>query len=50
MSKNDLVIYHSVQGNTERVAKAIADELNCDLIKIIIMVPSCRPTYIIIPN
>lgn len=34
MMKENLVIYHSVQGNTERVAKAIAEELYCDLIKI----------------
>lgn len=34
MLKNNLVIYHSVQGNTERVAKIISEELNCDLIKI----------------
>lgn len=34
MLKKNLVIYHSVQGNTERVAKVISEELNCDLIKI----------------
>lgn len=34
MSKNKLVIYHSVQGNTERVAKIISEELNCDIIRI----------------
>jgi flavodoxin len=34
MSKNELVIYHSVQGNTEIAAKIISEELNCDLKKI----------------
>jgi flavodoxin len=34
MLKNELVIYHSVQGNTERAAKIISGELNCDIIKI----------------
>jgi flavodoxin len=34
MSKNKLVIYHSAQGNTERVAKIISEELNCDIIRI----------------
>ncbi len=29
-----LVIYHSVQGNTERAAKLIAAELQCDIVKI----------------
>jgi 8-oxo-dGTP diphosphatase / 2-hydroxy-dATP diphosphatase len=28
-----LIIYHSASGNTEKVAKALADELNADLIK-----------------
>jgi flavodoxin len=34
MLKNKLVVYHSVQGNTERVAKIISEELNCDIIRI----------------
>jgi flavodoxin len=28
------VIYHSATGNTEKMAKQIASELNCDLLKI----------------
>jgi flavodoxin len=34
MLKKTLVIYHSAQGNTEKVAKEIASEIQCDLIKI----------------
>ena len=34
MLKNNLVIYYSAQVNTERVAKIISEELNCDLINI----------------
>ena len=34
MSKTELVIYHSATGNTEKIAKQIASELNCDSLKI----------------
>jgi flavodoxin len=34
MSKKELVIYHSATGNTEKIAKQIASELKCDLLKI----------------
>lgn len=34
MSKKTLILYHSVQGNTEKVAKIISNQLQCDLIKI----------------
>ena len=34
MPKKELVIYHSATGNTEKMAKQIASELNCDLLKI----------------
>ena len=34
MLKKELIIYHSATGNTEKVAKIIASELKCDLLKI----------------
>ncbi|WP_238918945.1 hypothetical protein [Clostridium sp. YIM B02555] len=34
MSEKTLVLYHSVQGNTEKVAKILSDELSCNIIKI----------------
>ena len=34
MSKTEIVIYHSATGNTEKIAKQIASELNCDSLKI----------------
>jgi flavodoxin len=34
MLKKELIISHSATGNTEKVAKIIASELKCDLLKI----------------
>ncbi len=34
MPKKELVIYHSATGNTEKIAKEIASQIDCDLLKI----------------